>query len=79
MDCRQSSAKDCKFSRKVAFCLNSPSRIFVSEIGNLFGELGDGLFPVDLVGLRVLEEEFEDLDELFRGGDGVVEDDAIAW
>lgn len=48
------------------------------EVGDLLGEPGDGFFPVDLVGLLVLEEEFEDFDELFGGGDGVVEGDAVA-
>lgn len=48
----------------------------VGEVGDLGGELGNGIFPVDFVGLLVFEEEFEDFDELFRGGDGVVEDDA---
>ena len=50
----------------------------VGEVGDLLGELGDGFFPVDLVRLLVLEEEFQDLDELFGRGDGVVESDAVA-
>ncbi len=48
------------------------------EVGDLFGEAGDGFFPVDLVRLFVLEEELEDGDEIFRVGDGVVEDDSLA-
>ena len=48
------------------------------EIGDLLGELDDGFFPVDLVRLFVLEEELENLDELFGRGDGVVEGDAVA-
>lgn len=48
------------------------------KVGNLLGELGDGLFPVDLMGLLVLEEGFEDFYELFGVGNFVVEDDAVA-
>ena len=47
------------------------------EIGNLLGELGDGLFPVDLVGLTVLEEEVEDFDQPFRLVEVAVEGDAV--
>ena len=68
MDWRQSSAKDWKFSRKVAFFLCSASRMLVDavgELGDFFGELGDGFFPVGDVGLLVVEEELEDFDELF--------------
>ena len=47
------------------------------EVGDLLGELGDGFFPVDLVGLAVLEEEFEDFDEVFGFGEVAVEGDAV--
>ena len=47
------------------------------EVGDLLGELGDGFFPVELVGLAVLEEEFEDFDEVFGFGEVAVEGDAV--
>jgi hypothetical protein len=49
----------------------------VGEVGDFFGELEDGLFPVDLVGLAVLEEELEDFDEVIRPGEVAVEGDAV--
>ena len=49
----------------------------VGDVGDLLGELCDGVFPVDFVGLFVFEEELEDFNELFGGGDGVVEGDAV--
>ncbi len=80
MDWRQSSAKALKRSRKLGVL-----RVFVvedfgdalGEVGDLLGELEDGLFPVDLVGLAVLEEELEDFYEVFGVVEGAVEGDAV--
>jgi hypothetical protein len=47
------------------------------EVGDFFGELGDGFFPVDLMGLAVLEEELEDFDEAIGFGEVAVEGDAV--
>ncbi len=38
----------------------------VGEFGDFVSELGDGVFPVGIVRLLVVEEELEDFDELFR-------------
>ena len=47
------------------------------QLWNLLRELGDGLFPVGYVGQLVVEEEFEDVNQLVGGFDGVVEGDAV--
>ena len=47
------------------------------EVGDLFRELEDGLFPVDLVGLAVVEEELQDFDEAFGLDQIAVEGDAV--
>jgi len=47
-------------------------------VGDFDGELADCIFPFLDVGLAVFEEISKDFDELFRGGDVVVEcDDAV--
>lgn len=44
-----------------------------SEVGDFLGELEDGIFPVDFVGLSMLEEELKDLNEGFGLVDGSIE------
>ena len=48
-----------------------------SEVGDLVGELGDGLFPVGDVGVAVVEEKVEDFDQVLGPGDVAVEGDAV--
>ena len=80
MDWRQRSAKDWKFFAEglvLGVFLLEDAGDAVGEVGDLFGELDDGVFPVDFVRLAVVEEEGEDFDELFGVGDGVVEGDEV--
>ena len=48
-----------------------------SEVGDLVGELGDGLFPVGDVGVAVVEEKLEDFDQVFWLDEIAVEGDAV--
>jgi hypothetical protein len=47
------------------------------EVRYLFGKLLDRFFPVHLVGLAVIEEKLERLDEGFRLGEVAVQGDAV--
>jgi hypothetical protein len=47
------------------------------KVGNLLSELGYSFFPIDLVGLAVLEEEFENFDQTFGLVEVAVEGDAV--
>jgi hypothetical protein len=48
-----------------------------SEVGNLVGELGDGLFPVRNVGVAIVEKKLENFDQVFGLGEVAVERDAV--
>ena len=48
----------------------------MGDFRNALGELADGAVPIFLMGLTPLEEAANDLDELFRCDDFVVEGDA---
>ena len=77
MDSRQSSAKASKFSRNAAFFLLrfEDGRDALGQLGNLLRKLSDGLFPVGYVGQLVVEEEFEDVNQLV--GDSMESSKAI--